>query len=142
MTMQVDEIMNTELFTLGPDAQLSNAKQLMSEHPIRHIPIIDADQRLLGIISQRDVLKHGGMDANEQDTAAVSSIMTDHPYTISPKTGVVQAARLLKRQRFGCLPVVDNGKLVGMVTGSDFVEVAIQLMTMAEDVVPDPIDEL
>lgn len=142
MTIQVDEIMNTTLFTLNPNAQLAEAKKLMAEHPIRHIPIVDEQNKLLGVVSQRDVLQHGGMQSNKLDAEPVSTIMTDHPYSISPKTGVIQAARLLKRQRFGCLPVVEQGALVGMVTGSDFVEVAIQLMTIAEEVTPDPIDEL
>ncbi|MBW8192723.1 CBS domain-containing protein [Neiella marina] len=142
MTIQVNEIMNTNLFTLNPEASIAEAKKLMAAHPIRHIPIVDAQNRLLGVVSQRDVLSHGAMQSNDRDQANIATIMTDHPYSISPKTGVIQAARLLKRERFGCLPVVEQDILVGMVTGSDFVEVAIQLMTIAEETTPDPIDDL
>lgn len=140
MTIQVEEMMNTQLFTLPPQATLAQAKHLMAEHPIRHIPITNDSQELLGLVSHRDLLATGGMHNQDKDLLPLSEIMTKSPYCISPKTGVKQAARLIKREKFGCLPVLAKGKLIGIVTASDFIEVAIVLLDMMETAEPEALD--
>ncbi|MCM2680162.1 CBS domain-containing protein [Echinimonas agarilytica] len=141
MATQIQEIMNTTLFTLKANSSLAEAKHLMAEHPIRHIPIVSDAHHLLGLVSHRDVLATGGMHNTEHDLITLDQIMVTNPYTISPKTGIKQGARLLKRQRYGCLPVIEHNKLVGLVTASDFVEVAINLIEMIEDVEPVELDD-
>ena len=140
MTIQVEEMMNTQVFTLSPQATLAQAKHLMAEHPIRHIPIVNDSQELLGLVSHRDILATGGMHNQSKDLNLLSEVMTTSPYCISPKTGVKQAAQLIKRERFGCLPVVKKGKLIGIVTASDFIEVAIILLEMMETSEPEGVE--
>lgn len=141
MTIQVEEMMNTNLFTLPPEATLAQAKHLMAEQLIRHIPIVNDSQQLVGLVSHRDILATGGMHTRDKDGLKLSGVMTTSPYCISPKTGVKQAAQLIKREKYGCLPVLSKGELVGIVTGSDFVQVAIILLEMMEANEPEALEQ-
>ncbi|MEP5766382.1 MAG: CBS domain-containing protein [Halieaceae bacterium] len=146
----VAEIMNTELITLGPDDNLREARRLMSEHHIRHIPVVSENQRLIGLVSQRDVLAAADssllagpdeIEAEEQ-YVAVSSVMSVSVNTIDEGANLRGAALYLQKHKIGCLPVVRKEKLVGIVTDSDFVGVAINLMEQLEDRDPPELEEI
>ncbi len=139
--MLVSEIMTATPFTLAPEASLSEARALMYEKRIRHIPIL-ADGQLVGLISQRDVLaaEQSSLSAvapqqrlEEEKTVAVSEFMKTRLVTIEPEASLRQAALYLQKHKLGCLPVVDDSKLVGIITDSDFVNVAINLMELNEE---------
>ncbi len=138
--LTVAEIMTREPYSLGPDDTLENARRLMAEHHIRHIPVVSADDTLIGLVSQRDVLaaedstvlnEEGGQGSRDR-YVAVSSIMTTPVQTVDENAGLRGTAMHLQKNKLGCLPVLNKGKLVGIITDSDFVAIAINLMEQLE----------
>ena len=132
--MEVNSI--STLMTYNPlcvfaDDPVSDVYTIMMEQDIRHVPVIDRDGRVEGVISQRDLIKHAlfALDdlnvlekkANLSDLSA-RSIMTPDPETITTDIPVSEAARLLLDNKIGCLPVTDGRKIIGIVTESDFVK--------------------
>lgn len=127
----VNEIMSTELITLEPSDSVSKAAETMTKNNIRHIPIIDPQNQVIGIISQRDVLKAGAFTnqiSKPTSDCPISDIMTEDILTTHPKDSLRAAGLTLQKHKYGCLPVIDNGALVGIITDSDFVGVAINLI--------------
>lgn len=115
----------------------------MSERGIRHIPIVGDNNELIGLVTQRDLLKAGtsslGRDQIQQiDEASipVEQIMTKNVSFVHPKDALRVAGLKLQKEKFGCLPVVENNQIVGIITDTDFVGVAIDLiehMDIVED---------
>jgi CBS domain-containing membrane protein len=138
--LTVAEIMTREPYTLGPDDTLASARQLMAEHHIRHIPVVSAEGSLIGIVTQRDVLAAGdssvtaraGEKAGENHVA-LSSIMTSPVQTVDEHAGLRGTAMHLQKNKLGCLPVLRDGKLAGIITDSDFIAIAINLMEQLEE---------
>ena len=146
--LSVSEIMTREPYTLGPDDTLADARKLMSEHHIRHIPIVSGDGNLVGLVSQRDVLAaedstllnaEGGPDSKDA-YVALSAIMTSPVQTVDEHAGLRGTALHLQKNKMGCLPVIKEGRLVGIITDSDFVAIAITLMEQLEASEPDEYD--
>jgi len=144
----VADIMTTEVYTLAPDDSLQDARKLMAEHNVRHIPVVGEGRRLEGLLSQRDVLAAAdsillppaeGADSFESHIA-ISSVMTLDPTTIDEQASLRGAALHMQLHHIGCLPVVREGVLVGIITDSDFVAVAINLMEQLELAEPQDID--
>lgn len=135
----VDEIMTTDLQTLPETASLADAIKLMGKKHIHHCPIIDAEGKLVGLVSHRDVLAATDSSlrakGQRQDPTAIaiSKVMTRDVATVDEHASLRQAARYLEKHRFGCLPVVTNGKLRGIITHSDFLAVAINLLEQVDD---------
>ena len=136
--MKVTDIMSTDVLTLSGSATLAQAKTWMQRRMIRHIPIVEGG-RLLGLICQRDVLvaegpatQLGDPTARNEHQVRVDSFMQTNPLSITQRTTVKEAALILQRHKLSCLPVMDAGHLVGIVTDSDFVNVAINLLELAE----------
>jgi CBS domain-containing protein len=149
LMFSVAEVMNTELFTLGEDNTVTEARALMSEHHIRHIPVVNGNNRLLGLVSQRDVLAAADSnllvnprDARAQEAfVSVASIMTVSVNTIEETANLRGAALYMQKHKIGCLPVVRGERLVGIITDSDFIAVAINLMEQMEELEPEEFDE-
>jgi CBS domain-containing protein len=146
--LTVAEIMTREPYTLGPDDTLADARKLMAEHHIRHIPILAGDGSLVGLVSQRDVLAAedssvirgaAGGDANER-YVALSAIMTSPVQSVEEHAGLRGTALHLQKNRMGCLPVMSGGQLVGIITDSDFVAIAVNLMELLEASEPEEYD--
>ena len=121
----VSEIMSTDLITLEQTETVSKAAETMTEHNIRHIPIVGSQNQVIGIISQRDVLKAGVLSGSDRP---ISDIMTTEILSTHPKNSLRAAGLTLQKHKYGCLPVIDNDALVGIITDSDFVGVAINLI--------------
>ncbi|MFQ5633703.1 MAG: CBS domain-containing protein [Gammaproteobacteria bacterium] len=140
--MTVDEIMSVELRTLTERNTLADAQQLMAESGIHHIPIVTGDNRLIGLVSHRDVLaatesRFSDLSPSRQaDDINVDEFMTRDVTTVDPRANLRQAAIYLQKQHYGCLPVVNGDELVGIVTDSDFVGVAINLLEQMEEIEP------
>jgi len=141
----VAEIMTREPYSLGPDDSLASARQMMTEHHIRHIPVLSGDGSLIGLVSQRDVLaaedstvlnEEGGPDSRDQ-YVAISSIMTTPVQSVEESAGLRGTAMHLQKNKLGCLPVLNEGQLVGIITDSDFVAIAINLMEQLESTEPE-----
>ena len=142
--LNVKEIMTTELYTLAPDNSLQDARKLMTEHNVRHIPIVSENRHLEGLLSQRDVLAasdsilqpHSEEAETMESQTAISSVMTLNPTTIDEHTSLRGAGLHMQQHQIGCLPVVRDDAIVGIITDSDFVAAAINLMEQLEDVDP------
>lgn len=138
--LSVAEIMTAEPHTLSPDDSLAQARSMMSEHHIRHIPVVSGDGLLVGVVSQRDVLAAADSSvlpdqaAHEQEEryVALSSIMTSPVQTVGEDASLRGTAMHLMQNRLGCLPVTRDEKLIGIITDSDFVGIAIHLMEQLE----------
>jgi len=127
----VGQFMATDLFTVRPDDIVDFAASLMEWRYVRHVPVEDDSGRLLGLVSHRQLLRlvARGDDKRENgDPVMVRDIMRPDPMTISPETTTVEAIRLMRENRLSCLPVVENGKLVGLVTEYDLIVVASRLL--------------
>ncbi|PON17013.1 acetoin utilization protein AcuB [Candidatus Entotheonella serta] len=141
----VAEIMTTEVVTLTASDSIEAARTLMAARNIRHIPIIDADQGLIGLVTHRDVLaaslsKLEPVDDTQraafEAVTPLKDIMTTEVNVVSEKMNLREAALRLQEHKYGCLPVVSRGKLKGIITDSDFVAVAINLLEQLELIEP------
>ncbi len=133
--LSINEIMTTDLFTLGANATLAEAESLMKAHRVRHVPIIDDAKKLIGLITQRDIL------AAEQTGVFVSDVMRQDIYTISQTADMRSAALMLQKHKIGSLPVLQGETLVGIITDSDYVGLAINLLEQLEEIEPDDFDD-
>jgi CBS domain-containing protein len=128
--IKIEQFMTTDLFTVTEDEPMDLVASLMEWERIRHVPVEDHQNRLVGLISYRSLLRllaKGQLGRDGRHTA-VSEIMTRNPLTVSPEMSTLDAIELMRRHRVGCLPVVKDGRLVGIVTERDFMDVAAELM--------------
>ena len=141
--IELDTIMSTDLATVQPDDSLESARRLMHDRRIHHLPVVGEAGRLVGLLSLTDVL--AGTDSflrNEDDRLhpgeiPVGDVMVTDVITVDEHAGIRQAALFLERHRIGCLPVVTDGRLKGIITDTDFVGVAINLLEQIEEAEPD-----
>ena len=133
--LKVVDVMSACVSTLGRNDKLSIAEDLMKQERIRHLPVIDDNGDLCGIITQRDMFRGAlvralgfGSRAEDQilNTIAVKEAMTDKVRTTTPDTLLTEAAKLMIERKIGCLPVIDGGRLVGMLSEGDFVKLMTQ----------------
>jgi CBS domain-containing membrane protein len=126
----VSDIMTRELVTLNRNDTLTTADDLMRLGRIRHIVVVDDEGALAGVLSQRDLFLGGllralgyGSHAKAQalSTMSVKEAMTADPITTTPSATLGETAAIMLKNKVGCLPVLEEGKLVGIVTESDFV---------------------
>lgn len=129
--LRVEDVMSRELFTLGRNDTLSVADDLMKQKRIRHIPVLDADGALAGIVTQRDLFRGillrslgYGSRAEEKllESLVVKDAMHDDVVTTTPDTPLADAARVMLDKKIGCLPVIEDNRLVGLISEADFVE--------------------
>lgn len=152
MEIRVADIMTSPVVTLGADQSLSLAESFMTLARVRHIPVLDG-QRVIGLVSHRDLLAAGAGALSPSGAAATLSvpvrrIMRTAVWTIEPAASANTAARLLRDHKIGCLPVVEDGTLVGILTASDLLAVlsdALDLrarprrLTVADVMTPSPV---
>ncbi len=141
----VEEIMTTDLITLKASHSLEAARNVMIEHHIRHILIVNDDRTLIGLVTHRDVLAASlsSLDPVQDEQRAafeastpLEAIMTTELDVVSEKMSLREAALRLQAHKYGCLPVVSQGVLKGIITDSDFVAVAINLLEQLDLVDP------
>jgi CBS domain-containing protein len=124
----VGQFMATDLFTVRPDDLVDLAASVMTWRHIRHVPVEDNEGRLVGLVSHRALLKllSRGITATDSPVT-VREIMTATPLTVSSTTPTLEAMEIMRQNRVGCLPVLDDGRLVGIVTSYDFLDASARL---------------
>jgi len=117
--MRIDEMMTKEVLTIGANEPASTAWSRMERERVRHLVVLDGE-RLVGLLSERDLGGRSG-DAIRRDRH-VSELMTRSIATVEPRTTLRQAANLMRGRLIGSLPVVENGRVIGIVTATDVLE--------------------
>ena len=126
--ISVADFMTKDLVTVRESDDVALAEALLRLGGIRHLPVV-RDHKLVGILTQRDILRSGASGKAGAREIAVSDVMTREPTSVRPATALSQAARLMLERKYGCLPVCDgDGKLVGIVTEADFVRFAADVV--------------
>ncbi|MBP0604590.1 MULTISPECIES: CBS domain-containing protein [Aeromonas] len=129
--MLIKEIMTTRVATVSMDDRLSVIKEIFEQAHFRHLLVVE-DEVLVGVISDRDLLRaispYLDTDAEmNRDTETLNrrahQIMSRHPITISPELSLQDAAAIMLQQHVSCLPVLENGALVGIVSWKDLLKV-------------------
>ena len=133
--LRVDALMSKKPRTVYADETADLAELLMALGSIRHLPVVDREGALVGIVSKRDVLRAGERQSRpneprlfEHSSMAVRDIMSPDLLTVAPETTALEGALLMRKNQIGCLPVVSDNRLVGIVTESDYVELAASLL--------------
>ncbi|MEX1024317.1 MAG: CBS domain-containing protein [Planctomycetota bacterium] len=123
----VGQVMQTDLLTSHPEDLIDLTASVMDWHKIRYVPVEDHEGSLVGLITHRRILRHmAKRKANEP--LAVREVMNPDPVTIGPDEETMRAIELMREHKVGCLPVVQEGKLVGIVTEADFIYLAAELL--------------
>lgn len=128
--LKVRDLMTDVVLSVRADDTVEKVYDLMNERGIRHLTVVDADGDLVGIVSHRDLLRHSPIERAEVPVflmrevlrrTLVEEVMTSEVETAEPDLPLSEAARVMFENKFGCLPVLEGSKLVGILTESDFV---------------------
>ncbi len=131
----VRDVMTKEVATLDRNEKLNVADDVMRLGRIRHLPVVDEDGALAGIVSQRDLFHSGllralGYGTHAKDQAlgllVLKEAMKTDVVTVTPAAPLTEAAKIMLEQKIGCLVVVEGKKIVGILTESDFVKLALR----------------
>ena len=134
-TLFVRDVMTKDVVTLDRNEKLSVADDVMRLGRIRHLPVIDEDGNLAGIVSQRDLFHSGllralgfGSHAKERtmELLVLKEAMKTEVVTVTPAAPLTEAAKLMLERKIGCLVVVEGKKIQGILTESDFVKLALR----------------
>ncbi|HUY20616.1 MAG TPA: CBS domain-containing protein [Candidatus Binataceae bacterium] len=124
--MRTSDYMTPKPTTIGPRDRLESAKALMDAEKFHRLPVIE-DGRLTGILSERDIRSHQGY----LKTTLVDAAMSSDPVTVTPETSLEEVATLMLNRQIGGLPVIEDGKLVGIITVSDMLKAFLELRRKA-----------
>lgn len=128
--LTVKDLMTVVPDVITPDTKLRHIIGMMKTEGYRHLPVVE-DEKLVGIITDRDirlvmnspvVLHERRQDEELIDQVTAESCMTPDPVTVTPDTPAYRAAEILSMYKFGALPVVEDDKLVGILTVTDFLD--------------------
>ena len=126
---RVGQYMQTDLFTVQADELIDLAASIMGWEKVRHIPVEDEKHNLVGLLSYRAILKLvADPQMRSKGAVSVADIMEHNPITATPEMPTLKAIELMKSHGTSCLPVVEDGKLVGIVTEHDYMRIAGQLL--------------
>jgi CBS domain-containing protein len=121
----VRDVMHTDVATVGRNDRADQADRMMQERGIRHLPVLDDDGALAGVLSRSDLFRGAlasalgyGRHAQDRTLALlrVKEVMTTDPHSVAPAAPLAEAAAALVEHKIGCLPVLEGGKLVGILT--------------------------
>lgn len=137
----IKEFMTSDPYTLRETDTINDAWEVMIGKHIRHIPIINNDNHVLGLVTQRDVLaatepgailKAKTASHEIKSDIRLADIMIRDVKVIHQSDSLRQAALYIQAHKYGCLPVVMDDQLVGIITDSDFIDIAINLLEQVE----------
>ena len=143
--LSIDAIMSTNLITIKPETSLAEARSLMQDNRIHHLPVLNDAGDLTGLVTLTNllaatdsILRDADSRIHARDISAGDVMITDLA-TVDRQASLRQAALFIEKHQIGCLPVTDDGKLHGIITDTDFVGVAINLLEQIED--NEPVDD-
>ena len=128
--LKVRDLMTEQVRSLSTEDTALVAWDLMDDKHIRHVPVVDGDGEVVGLLSERDILRNALAGASDLPVSAqrdylrgirIEEIMTSVPYTVEPEGELAEAGRMMLEFKISCLPVVEGSTLVGIITESDFV---------------------
>ncbi len=143
----IDAIMSTDLITISSSDSLADARELMHANRIHHLPVVDDDE-LVGLVTLTNVLAATDSFLRDDDSRIhateirIKDVMVTDLATVNEHVSLRQAALFIEKHKIGCLPVVSNGKLKGIITDTDFVGVAINLLEQIEETEPEVEEEI
>lgn len=121
ISMLVKEIMKRNVVTVRPDVSVMEAAKIMNERRIGSLVIIDGVGRVVGILTERDIMRGVVAEGKRSSEVDISKIMTKKVIVISPEVSLEDAADIMTENRIKKLPVVEEGKVVGMITSTDLI---------------------
>jgi acetoin utilization protein AcuB len=127
--MKIRRKMSHKPITIGPDKTVIDALDIMRKNSIRHLPVVDG-KKFVGFVSEFDLREVRLLPLSED--ILVRDVMIKNPITISPEESLEDAARLIFKHKIGGLPVLENGKLVGVLTSKDILAAFIEMMGVLE----------
>ncbi|MHC5039007.1 MAG: CBS domain-containing protein [Planctomycetota bacterium] len=139
--MIIRDFMTPEPWTISPERSIKDAKEMMLIHKVRRLPVAKGGT-LVGIITKEDILAASPsvldfMNAEEIkahiEGTMVQSIMTEDPYTVDADAPIEKAALIMKEKKIGGIPVLEKGKLIGMITETDIFRTFVQYLGIKED---------
>jgi len=134
--MFVSDWMTTKVFTLAPDDNIMSAIKLLKEKKIKHIPVVKNDSTIVGILSDRDIKDYTPSKVTTFElkelnyilfTAKVKEIMKKKVISATPNMAIEEAAMIMFDNNIGCLPVVEKGKLAGIISDKDLFRVLVDI---------------
>ncbi|HZD18888.1 MAG TPA: CBS domain-containing protein [Actinomycetota bacterium] len=129
--MQVRDIMHTEVRTASPDDTFEHVASILHQHGISSVVVMDGD-RLAGIVTERDLVNLVA-DGGDPRTTRVSERMTRDLDTVDPRTDIAEAAEHMARLKIRHLPIVDGGRLAGIISIRDLTNWAVQELTAGHE---------
>lgn len=128
--LRVEQMMATDFVTVREDDPVELAANMMVYELARHVAVEDAQGRLTGLVSYRALLRllAGGTTSMDGEAIPVSQVMKRDPLTVAPETSTLDAITLMRTRRVGCLPVIKDGRLVGMVTARSLMGIVAKLL--------------
>ncbi len=135
--LRVEEFMTTDLITVQKDDIIDLLAEMMDWRKVRYIPVEDSKGKLVGLVTSRLLLRHYARNSRlngKDELTTVKDIMIENPKTVTTKTPIMDAMRMMRENHIGCLPVVqgDHRELVGIITEMDFLRVSARLMERLE----------
>lgn len=130
----VHQVMSKELYTVQAEDQVDLVTSVMNWRKLHHIPVENEEGEVVGIISSADIIKYHCNEHDSKSDYSVSDIMNSNPITVNPDTYTIDALKLMRTHNIGCLPVVKEQKLIGILTEFDFVYMAEHLFEELQNI--------
>lgn len=133
-SLLVEEFMTTDLFTVQKDDILELVANLIEWRRIRYVPVEDDSKHLVGLVTMRMVFREYNdvVNQNTKVCTSVDEIMIRNPITIHPEASILEAIEIMDEQQIGCLPVVKNNRLVGIITEQNYMTITKRLLRMLD----------
>lgn len=128
--LRVRDLMTAEVFAVRPDDDLTAVRDVLYDRHVRHVPVVDDEHNLVGIVSHRDLLRYALIEQADLpryleeavlEELTVAEIMNPDVERVEPDTDIREAAQIMFENKYGCLAVVVGESLVGILTEADFV---------------------
>lgn len=135
-SLLVEEFMTTDLFTARKEDLIEFTGNLMDWRRIRYIPIEDDQKHLIGLVSMRMMLREYSKAVTEDIeiiNRPISEFMIENPITVHPEASIMEAMNIMQEQKIGCLPVVKNSRLVGIITEDNFMNITRRLLIVLSE---------